>query len=133
MKYLKRIPLVNLLLIILSICVLAIDQVAGATATGISFAMAAGGSVVRNSQVVDGAGWDRLYGIAAAYAALIDNLMIINGASDKVIAWYNSSTAFSSNAAQYNNFPIGSLVIDILGDAIYMHDAATTWKTEALS
>ena len=132
--FLSASNLTRLLLIVFVVAVcLAIDATLGGV-SGITFAMAGGGSQFRNAQVADGAGWDRKYNITNTYAALLENVTeLVSDDKTKIIAWYNSSTAFSSNAAQYNSFPVGSIVFDIQGDALYMHDSATTWKTEALS
>ena len=132
-KFVKNFPMINLLYLIIIAVVFAIDQVAG-MATGATLAMAAGGSVTRNDQVVDGAGWDRKYSISATYAALMRQRVWINGEDGEwFLGVYNSSTAFSTNAAQYNGLPTGSLVVDLQADKLYMHDAATTWKAATFS
>jgi len=133
-QVLKSFPLINLLFILIAGVLFLVDQALGAAASGISFAMAAGGSLERNDQVVDGAGWDRKFGIAAAYAALMRQRVWISGEDgDWFLGVYNSSTAFSSNASNYNSLPLGSMVVDLQADKLYMHDAATTWKAATFS
>lgn len=132
-EYLKSFPLINLLFILAIGIAFVVDSVLGTLTTG-ALAMAAGGSVTRNDQVVDGAGWDRKFGIAAAYAALMRQRVWISGEDgDFFIGVYNSSTAFSSNASNYDTLPTGSLVIDLQADKLYMHDSATTWKAATFS
>lgn len=112
--------------------VFAIDSVLGSAGAGVSLAMAAGGSIVRNGQVIDGAGWDRRFSVSATYAALLENVMIIESDDNtKVTGWYNSSTAFTTNAAQYDGFPVGSIITDIVAKTQYMHQTATTWVANA--
>lgn len=113
--------------IFIAVC-FAIDSVLGGAATGTSLAMAGGGSQFRNAQVADGAGWDRKYSIANAFAALLENVYeVVSDEETKIKGWYDSSTTFATNKANYDGFPIGSKIIDIQAKKEYLHDTPTTW------
>lgn len=91
-----------------------------------------------NAQVVDGEAWNQKYSVAAATAALLQNVLIVGAdGNEKVIADYNSSTAFTSSAkAACINFPIGSQVFDLQGFKMYVKVAAAgtdTWKSATFS
>ena len=112
--------------------VFAIDSVLGGAATGTGLAMAGGGSKFRNSQVADGAGWDRKYTISLAFAALLQNVMEDNADGNTMIRGnYNSTTVFSTNKAEYNGFPVGTQITDIQAKTLYLHQTATTWVANA--
>jgi hypothetical protein len=111
--------------------VFAIDLAAG-SGGGLTLAMAGGGSIYRNAQVADGAGWDRKWSITSNYAALLENVVeFVSDDKNKILAWYNSSTVFSTNKAQYDGFPVGSIIHDIQAKTTYMHQTATTWVANA--
>jgi hypothetical protein len=91
-----------------------------------------------NAAVGEGASWQDRFNVAAATAALMQNVLTLGADGNvKVIAWYDSSTAFSSTAAAACiNFPRGSIVYDIQGEKVYMKTAAagtSTWKYGAIA
>ncbi len=133
-KSIKRDLIFMLITVFIIAVVLAIDSVLGGAATGTSLAMAGGGSKFRNAQVADGAGWDTKYSIPAAYAALLENVVeLVSDDDTKIKGWYNSSTVFSTNKAQYDGFPVGSEITDIQAKTFYMHQTATTWVANAFA
>ncbi len=85
-----------------------------------------------NAQVVDGKAWNQDFSVAAATAALLKNVLVVGAdGNKKVIADYDSSTAFSVSAkAACINFPKGSEVFDIQAKRTYRKTAAAgtdTW------
>jgi hypothetical protein len=125
----KNSLLIRILMIFIFAAVVAIDYALGTGGVaGVTLAMAGGGSTVRNSQVADGAGWDNKYGIALAYAALLENVEeTVADGNTKITGWYNSATTFQTNKAEYDGFPIGSVIYDIVAGTIEFHQTATTW------
>jgi len=106
----------------------AIDSIMSTAMSGVSLA-AAGASVYRNAQVVDGASWESQFRLTAAAAAKLENVMIIGSdGNQKVIAWYNHADTFATDKALYDSLPVGSMVMDIIAGKDYMHQTATTWK-----
>ncbi len=90
------------------------------------------GTRYNNAQVVDGEAWNEKYAIAAATAALLKNVLVVGAdGNKKVIADYDSSTAFSVTAkAACANFPKGSEVFDIQAKVIWKKTAVEgtdTW------
>lgn len=131
-KSIRRDWICILIVLFLFAVVLAIDSVLGGAATGTSLAMSGGGSKYRNAQVADGAGWDRKYDIAVAYAALLENVTeFVSDNKSKIIGWYDSSTSFNTNKAYYDGFPVGSQITDIQAKTFYLHQTATTWVANA--
>ena len=121
-------PIVLASLFVLGI-VFVIDSLLGGVASGIGIA-SAGGAVYRNSQVIDGASWERLFGVSLAYAAKLENATVMEADNnEKVLVWYNSVDTFATDKANYNGLPVGSKVVDIIAGKEYLHQTAITWKS----
>ena len=79
-----------------------------------------------------GIAWNQKYAVADATAALLKNVQVwVADGNEKVIADYDSATAFSSTAkTACINFPKGSEVFDIQAKILWRKTAASgtdTW------
>ncbi len=89
-----------------------------------------------NAVTVDGEAWNQQFSVPDATAALLLNVQVVGAdGNKKVIADYNSATAFSVSAkAACINFPLGSEVFDITAKITWRKLAAAgtdTWGYSA--
>lgn len=75
------------------------------------------GKKLRNSQVIDGVSFMDAYNIPFEAANRLNNVLRIGGIGDGkseiVFAVHNSQELFDID--DYNNFPVGSIIIDAIG------------------
>lgn len=91
------------------------------------------GVKLRNSQVIDGVSFMDAFNIDLADANKLQNAMRVSGnaykKSDVVFAVYTGTGAII--LANYNGFPVGSVIFDMQAFKIHLKTGNTAWKSSA--
>lgn len=95
---------------------------------------------INNAVIYDGEAWNQKFNIADAAAAKLKMVTVFKGSDAdgteqlRVDAVYDGGSGGTNiTTSDYNNFPVGSTILDVDAFAYYLKTDATTWKTEALS
>lgn len=80
----------------------------------------------QNSLIMAGRSYMDSYNISQEAATKLGNVLPITGdQTEQVLAWYEATEAI--NLADYNGFPIGSVIFDMQAHMIHEKLTATTW------
>lgn len=91
------------------------------------------GKKLRNSQIIDGVSFMDAYNIALNDANNLSNALLVSGNADykQTVVYANYTGTGAIALANYNGFPVGSVIFDFQAFKIHLKTGATTWKSSA--
>lgn len=96
------------------------------------------GQRYNNAQIYDGEAWNQKFSIADAAAAKMKLVLVTKGSDPDgteqitCTGYYDGgSGAAAITLADYNNFPVGSVIEDFNAFKTHYKTGATTWKSSA--